>query len=120
MQTVYPLARNKFLKGQIDWEGDNFFGVAVDATYTYSAAHEFRDDLTGVLGYASLAGMAAVGDGWADACWLRRDGRPHLVRELPRRHDADQPRRGRLGLHDVLVREHAWSHLPARVLTAHV
>jgi len=67
MQTVYPLARNKFLKGQIDWEGDNFFGVAVDATYTYSAAHEFRDDLTGVLDYASLAGMAAVGDGWADA-----------------------------------------------------
>lgn len=67
MQTVYPLARNKFLKGQIDWEGDNFFGIAVDATYTYSAAHEFRDDLTGVLDYASLAGMAAVGDGWADA-----------------------------------------------------
>lgn len=67
MQTVYPKARTKFLKGDIDWENDDFLAVALDATYTYSEAHDFRDDLTGVLGTASLAGMAALDNGWADA-----------------------------------------------------
>lgn len=67
MQTVYPLTRTKFLKGQIDWEGDSFLAIALDATHSYSQLHEFRDDLTGVLGTASLTGTVALGDGWADA-----------------------------------------------------
>ncbi len=67
MQTVYPLARTKFLKGDIDWEANAFMAIAVDSTYTYSELHEFRDDLTGVLGSAALAGMVALSGGWADA-----------------------------------------------------
>lgn len=67
MQTVYPLARTKFLKGLIDWEGDAFTAVAMDSSYTYSELDEFRSDLAGVLGTAALAGMAALANGWADA-----------------------------------------------------
>lgn len=67
MRTVYPKARTKFLKGQIGWEGDSFLAIALDSTYTYSEAHEFRDDLTGVLGSVALSGMAALDYGWADA-----------------------------------------------------
>lgn len=67
MRTVYPKTRAKFLKGQIDWEGDDFLAIALDSTYTYSELHEFRDDLSGVLGTASLAGMVALDYGWADA-----------------------------------------------------
>lgn len=67
MQTVYPLARTKFLKALIDWEGDAFTAVALDSSYTYSELDEFRSDLTGVLGTAALAGMAALANGWADA-----------------------------------------------------
>ena len=66
MQTVYPKARTKFLKGQIDWEGDAFTAMAVDATFAYSELDEFSGDLTGILGDAALTGMAAL-DGWADA-----------------------------------------------------
>lgn len=67
MQTVYPKARTKFLKGQIDWEGDAFTAIALDSTYTYSALDEFVADLTGIAGDAPLTGMAALDDGWADA-----------------------------------------------------
>lgn len=67
MQTVYPKARTKFLKGQIDWEGDAFTAMAVDATFTYSELDEFSGDLTGILGDAALTGMAALDNGWADA-----------------------------------------------------
>ena len=67
MQTVYPTTRTKFLKKLIDWEGDAFTAIAMDASYTYNELHEFRDDLTGVLGTAALSGMAALSYGWADA-----------------------------------------------------
>ena len=67
MQTVYPKARMKFLKGDIAWETDAFLAIAVDSTYVYSEGDEFRDDITGVLGSAALTGMTALDYGWADA-----------------------------------------------------
>ena len=67
MQLIVPTAKSRFAKGEIDWEGDAFIAVAMEATHTYSAAHEFRDDLTGVLGTAALAGMVVLADGWCDA-----------------------------------------------------
>ena len=70
MQTVYPLSRTKFLEGYLQWRasgGHSFRAACMDSTYTYSSAHEFRDDLTGVLGTVALTGLVAGPDGWADA-----------------------------------------------------
>jgi hypothetical protein len=67
MQTTYPKARTKFLKGDIAWESDTFKAVAMDASYTYSAGHEFEDDLDGILGSVNLSGEVALDYGWADA-----------------------------------------------------
>ena len=70
MQTVYPLARDKFLGGYLQWRasgGHSFRVAALDSTYAYSEADEFRADLTGVLGTAALTGLVAGPNGWADA-----------------------------------------------------
>ena len=67
MQTLWPTARDKFAEGLIDWDGDSFLLVALDSTYTYDAAHEFRDDLTGVLGTASLVNTSIASGGACDA-----------------------------------------------------
>ena len=67
MQTLWPTARDKFAEGLIDWDGDSFLLIALDSTYTYDAAHEFRDDLTGVLGTASLVNTSIASGGACDA-----------------------------------------------------
>ena len=72
MQTVYPLARDKFLGGEIAWKpaidgGDDFFAIALDSTYTSSDLHEFRDALTGLPGMVALPSPTRAGNGWADA-----------------------------------------------------
>lgn len=67
MQTLWPTARDKFAEGLIDWVGDSFLLVALDSSYTYDPAHEFRDDLTGVLGTASLASTSIASGGACDA-----------------------------------------------------
>ena len=67
MQTLWPTARDKFAEGLIDWDGDSFLLIALDSSYTYNPSHEFRDDLTGVLGTASLANTSIASGGACDA-----------------------------------------------------
>jgi hypothetical protein len=51
---VYPKALEAFLKADIDLDTVAVNAVLLDlATYTYNAAHEFYDDLTGVVGSES-------------------------------------------------------------------
>jgi len=69
MQALYPLAREKFLTAQIDWSatGDDFLLVALDSTGVYLPTDEFRSDLVGVLGTATIPNPISAGDGTADA-----------------------------------------------------
>lgn len=67
---LFPTGRRRWLRGEIAWTsgGDDFVLVLLDASYTFSDAHEFADDLTGVLGDpATLTGVADLEDGVADA-----------------------------------------------------
>ena len=52
---VYPKAKEAFLKGDLDLDG-TVRAVLIDTgTYTYSAAHDFYNDLSGVVGTESGA-----------------------------------------------------------------
>lgn len=65
--TLYPKGRQKFLTKQIDWLTDDIKVTGCTSAYTYDEAHEFRDDLTGVVfDSANLTGKSATG-GIADA-----------------------------------------------------
>lgn len=46
---VYPLARQSFLTGEIVLTTDTIKVVLLSATYTYSATHQFYNDLSGVI-----------------------------------------------------------------------
>lgn len=65
---LYDLGREKFLTGDIDWASDDIRAVLVDTgTYTVDlAAHEFHDDLTGIIAtsgnFASKTTTAGVAD----------------------------------------------------------
>ena len=63
---VYPLGANKILGGTIDFDTDNFRVVLVDTgTYTYSAAHEFHSDLSGIVATSgNLAGISIASGAW--------------------------------------------------------
>ncbi len=51
----YPKAKESFLKGDLDLDG-TIRAVLIDTgTYTYNAAHDNYDDLTGVVGSESGA-----------------------------------------------------------------
>jgi hypothetical protein len=53
---VYPKALEAFLKADIDLDTVDVKAVLLDlATYTYNAAHDFYDDLSGVVGTESAA-----------------------------------------------------------------
>lgn len=67
MQLVFPSARSLFASAGIDWSTDAFGVGVVDSTYTYSPSHDFRNDVTGVLATAALAGMTVLADGVCDA-----------------------------------------------------
>lgn len=44
--TFYPKGKEHFANGDVDWEGDTIKIQAIDtASYTYSALHEFLDDI---------------------------------------------------------------------------
>lgn len=58
----YPLGREKMANGEIDWIDDDIRLVLLDDTYTYNVAHEFHDDLTGILATSgNFAGKTNVG-----------------------------------------------------------
>lgn len=48
---LYPEGVDAILSGSIDFTSDDIRAALVDTgTYTYSAAHDFYDDLSGVVG----------------------------------------------------------------------
>lgn len=53
---IYPKAKEALLKADIDLENDTIRAVLIDTgTYTYSSAHDFYNDLSGVVGTESSA-----------------------------------------------------------------
>ena len=67
MNTLYPLAREKYLTGVLDWSSDDIKVALLDNTYTYSGTDEFLDDLTGIVATSgNLTGKTTTG-GVADA-----------------------------------------------------
>lgn len=46
---IYPLAKQEMLKATVDLNGGNVKAAYVTSAYTYSAAHQFYSDLTGVV-----------------------------------------------------------------------
>lgn len=66
---LYPKGREGFLAGDAAWDSDDFRVVAADATYTFSTAHDFLDDVGAgarVATSGALAGKTTT-DGVADA-----------------------------------------------------
>lgn len=66
---LYPTGRNAFLTALVDWSaaGVNVKVALLSSAYTYSAAHDFHDDLTGIVATSgNLANKSASG-GTADA-----------------------------------------------------
>lgn len=67
---VYPKGLEGFLDGSIDWDTDNVRAILVDTgSYTYSAAHDFLDDMPGGARIAVSGNLASktVTNGVADA-----------------------------------------------------
>lgn len=53
---IYPKAKEAFLKADIDLENDTIRAVLIDTgTYTYNSAHDFYNDISGVVGTESSA-----------------------------------------------------------------
>jgi hypothetical protein len=52
---VYPLAKQAFISAGINLTSDTIKIVLLDSTYTYSTAHQYYSDLSGVIGTASGA-----------------------------------------------------------------
>jgi hypothetical protein len=53
---IYPAAKEQFLQGGIDLSSSTIRAVLIDTgTYTYSAAHDAYDDLSGIVGTESDA-----------------------------------------------------------------
>lgn len=68
--TLYPSALDAFAEGEIDWEDGaaDFTVYLLDDSYTYNAAHNFLDDVTGILGTPQvLTGRTVLTGGVCDA-----------------------------------------------------
>lgn len=68
MATQYPTSLKKMIDGDIDFLADTIKVALLQSSYTYSAAHEFADDLTnevsgGSYARQTLAGKASALDG---------------------------------------------------------
>lgn len=59
--TLYPLGAEKMLTAQINFPDDTIKAVLVPSTYTYSAAHEFLDDLTTIGTAQELLNKTIIG-----------------------------------------------------------
>ena len=59
---IYPEGKDAFMSGSIDVTSDNLKISLVSSGYTYSAAHDFYDDLSNVLATsAAFQGTVAAG-----------------------------------------------------------
>lgn len=63
---LYPSAKQKFLEGSIDLSSDTIKVSLLTSAYTYSSAHDFHDDLAGIVATETLSGKS-VTDGVFDA-----------------------------------------------------
>jgi hypothetical protein len=67
---LYPKFKEALLKADIDLENDTIKAVFIDsADYTYSAAHDFLDDVAGgsIVGTAQTLGTKTLTNGVFDA-----------------------------------------------------
>lgn len=65
---LYPKGAEAILNGDIDWNSDTIKVALVDTgTYTYNAAHDFLDDLSGVVGTAQTLASVTITGGVLDA-----------------------------------------------------
>lgn len=66
---LYDKGREGFLDGSIDWDTDDIRVVLVRSSYTFSAAHDFLDDITtgNENGRTAALGSKTVTSGVADA-----------------------------------------------------
>ncbi len=69
MSAIYPLFKEKLLQAQVDLSAVTVRAVLIDTgVYTYSAAHEAYDDLTGIVGTESgVLGSKTFADGTFDS-----------------------------------------------------
>ena len=59
---VYPTGMKAFADADIDYLVDDIKIVAMSSTYVYSSAHDFRDDLSGVVATsANLSSKTSTG-----------------------------------------------------------
>lgn len=81
---VYPKALDALAVGTIDYVGDTIKVQLLDATYTYSTAHEFIDDITGTIGTAETLTGTTVTDGefFADDAVLAAVATGHTVKSF--------------------------------------
>jgi hypothetical protein len=64
---LFPLARSAFARGELDWEGDNFTALLLDAA-DWNAGYEFQTDLVATtVASAALAGKTVLTGGVCDA-----------------------------------------------------
>jgi len=65
---VYPIGATEILNATIDFNTDDFRVVLVDTgTYTYSAAHDFHDDITGIVATSANLSTPTITSGVFDA-----------------------------------------------------
>jgi hypothetical protein len=65
---LYDKGREGFLDGSIDWDTDDIRVCLVKSSYTFSAAHDFMDDIgTDDNGRSAALGSKTVTSGVADA-----------------------------------------------------
>lgn len=65
---LYPPTKKVFLDGGINLGSDTIKAVLVDTgAYTYSAAHDFLNDLSGTVGTAATLGSKTTTSGTFDA-----------------------------------------------------
>jgi hypothetical protein len=65
--TLYDKGREAFLAGNADWDANTIKVSLLSASYTFSQAHDFFDDISGVVATSSALGSKTTTDGVADA-----------------------------------------------------
>lgn len=64
---IYPLAREEFLGGDLDWDLHDFKLVLLSSAYVYSSAHQDVDDLTGIIDTSANLASKTKTNGYAGA-----------------------------------------------------
>jgi hypothetical protein len=67
---LYPIGKKGILDADIDLLAHDIKVTAVSSTYTYNAAHDFYDDLTGVIATSANLGSKTTTAGTFDAADL--------------------------------------------------